>query len=96
MVCGSAASWIISNIINNKDGLHNRVTMKVPLYPVKRQLRDEVNLQYWEEKMKSQQWHIWSGYSFESVCMKHLDQIKKALFIPAGTLAGSWSYIPMN
>lgn len=26
IICGSATSWIIENIINNKGGLHNRVT----------------------------------------------------------------------
>lgn len=33
IVCGSAASWIIKNIINNKGGLHNRITAKLRLDP---------------------------------------------------------------
>lgn len=33
VVCGSAASWIIEHIINNKGGLHNRVTLRVHLEP---------------------------------------------------------------
>ena len=33
VVCGSAASWMISNIIDNKGGLHNRVTSKIKLAP---------------------------------------------------------------
>jgi uncharacterized protein len=32
-VCGSAASWIIDKIINNKGGLHNRVTQRIRLLP---------------------------------------------------------------
>lgn len=31
IVCGSAASWIIKNIIKNRGGLHNRVTRKLRL-----------------------------------------------------------------
>jgi uncharacterized protein len=31
--CGSAASWIINKLINNKGGLHNRVTQKIKLSP---------------------------------------------------------------
>ncbi len=31
IVCGSAASWMISNLINNHGGLHNRVTHLMPL-----------------------------------------------------------------
>ncbi len=33
IVCGSSASWIIRKIINNKGGLHNRITRKMQLSP---------------------------------------------------------------
>lgn len=33
IVCGSAASWMISNLLNNRGGLHNRVTHRLPLAP---------------------------------------------------------------
>ena len=33
IVCGSATSWIINNLIKNRGGLHNRVTHKIPLKP---------------------------------------------------------------
>ncbi len=33
VVCGSAASWMIKNIINNKGGLHNRTTIRINLMP---------------------------------------------------------------
>lgn len=33
IVCGSATSWIINNLIKNYGGLHNRVTHKIPLNP---------------------------------------------------------------
>lgn len=33
IVCGSAASWMIDNILNNKKGLHNRVTGRMRLEP---------------------------------------------------------------
>ena len=33
IVCGSSASWIIKNIINNKGGLHNRLTYDIYLEP---------------------------------------------------------------
>ncbi|MEM0991784.1 MAG: ATP-binding protein [Bacteroidota bacterium] len=31
VVCGSAASWMINNVLNDKGGLHNRVTQYLPL-----------------------------------------------------------------
>ena len=33
VVCGSATSWIVKNIVNNKGGLHNRLTRKIYLRP---------------------------------------------------------------
>lgn len=33
VVCGSAASWIINKLINNKGGLHNRVTGRLKIEP---------------------------------------------------------------
>lgn len=33
IVCGSAASWMLNKLINNKGGLHNRVTHKIKLEP---------------------------------------------------------------
>ncbi len=33
VVCGSAASWMINELINNRGGLHNRVTSKIRLEP---------------------------------------------------------------
>lgn len=33
VVCGSATSWIVKNIINNKGGLHNRITHEMHLRP---------------------------------------------------------------
>jgi predicted transcriptional regulator len=33
IVCGSATSWLISNIVNNRGGLHNRLTCRLSLRP---------------------------------------------------------------
>jgi len=33
VICGSAASWMIDKVINDKGGLHNRVTRLLYLYP---------------------------------------------------------------
>ena len=33
IVCASATSWIVKNIIKDRGGLHNRVTRKIPLAP---------------------------------------------------------------
>lgn len=33
ILCGSAASWMIKNVVQNKGGLHNRITHKINLQP---------------------------------------------------------------
>jgi len=33
VVCGSAASWMIANVVRNKGGLHNRITKRIRLLP---------------------------------------------------------------
>ena len=33
VICGSAASWIISKVINDRGGLHNRITCKIAMQP---------------------------------------------------------------
>jgi AAA+ ATPase superfamily predicted ATPase len=60
------------------------------IFPVWRQIENEAEATYWTSKHKTPAWHSWTGYAFESICLKHIAQIKKALFIPSGALAGSW------
>ena len=33
VVCGSAASWMISNVVRSRGGLHNRITRRIRLLP---------------------------------------------------------------
>ena len=33
IVCGSATSWVVNKILNNRGGLHNRVTKPIPVAP---------------------------------------------------------------
>jgi AAA+ ATPase superfamily predicted ATPase len=33
IICGSAASWMIDKVVNNKGGLHNRITKRIFLKP---------------------------------------------------------------
>lgn len=33
ILCGSSTSWMLKNIVNNRGGLHNRITKYIPLAP---------------------------------------------------------------
>ncbi len=40
-----------------------------------------VEKDYWLKKYSLRSWNIWAGYAFESICLKHIEKIKKALGI---------------
>lgn len=46
----------------------------------------------WQDLSQTQLFRSWSGFAFESLCIKHLDQIKKALGI-AGVYAEASSFV---
>lgn len=33
IICGSATSWMITNVIDSKGGLHDRITIEMPIHP---------------------------------------------------------------
>jgi hypothetical protein len=54
-----------------------------------------IKLNYWHTKYKTSAWESWSGYAFESICYKHIDQIITKLGITdIGCTIGSWRYVP--
>ncbi len=50
--------------------------------------------EYWESEQDSQEWRIWAGYAFESLCYKHLHQLRKALGINVKAKPYTWRYAP--
>jgi len=50
---------------------------------------------YWLNAVRQPAYRAWSGYAFEAVCMKHIDQILRAIDIDtvAGEI-GRWRYFP--
>lgn len=48
---------------------------------------------YWMKQRNSQPWKIWTGYAFESLCLKHIEGIKKALGLTAiNTTTSRWRH----
>ncbi len=47
---------------------------------------------FWLAKTKTPAWRSWSGYAFESLCYKHLPQIRTKLKIDPGAAIGSWRH----
>lgn len=62
--------------------------------PIKSQLKQNPSAKYWKNIVNTPGYFSWLGYAFESICYKHLGQIKKALNIDEGCLASPWRYLP--
>lgn len=66
------------------------------LYPeIKKGLKFSKN--YWASIVNSSSFHSWAGYSFESVCIKHAEEIRRALHLNnIGCKVGNWLYQAKN
>lgn len=50
---------------------------------------------YWKNIAKNSTVNAWSGYAFESICFKHINEIKNALGLEnIACKIGSWRFIP--
>lgn len=50
---------------------------------------------YWEKQQNSPTWFSWSGLAFESICYKHLNQIRRALGLNPAAIPSTWRYVPL-
>jgi AAA+ ATPase superfamily predicted ATPase len=53
-----------------------------------------INPGFWVSQSGRSSWKGWAGLAFESVCYKHLDQIRNTLKLDPGSIAGTWRYLP--
>lgn len=64
--------------------------------PVKNTLQKKsLEAGYWLEKHNTPTWYNWAGYAFESICYKHLSQIRKKLGISPSAVCNGWRYTPL-
>ncbi len=78
VVCGSSASWIINKLINNKGGLHNRVTHKIKIEPF---TLCETEQFLTAKKIKWNQYQIAEAYMAFGGIPYYLDAIRKGLSV---------------
>lgn len=67
LVCGSAASWMVKNIVRNHGGLHNRITFKIKLKPFtlhETQLYLESLRFHWSQQMMAECYMILGGIPY--------------------------------
>ncbi len=52
---------------------------------------------HWFKMQRTHKWKSWSGYAFESLCLKHIQKIKNALGISGvSTVESGWNWIPQQ
>jgi len=56
--------------------------------------KKQINEGFWLSQSSLSSWKSWAGYVFESICYKHIDQIRRALKIDPGAHVGTWRYSP--
>ncbi len=49
---------------------------------------------YWSSKVNTPTYYNWLGYTFETICYKHIREIKKTLDLTTSAKVGVWRYVP--
>ncbi|MBL7797314.1 MAG: ATP-binding protein [Saprospiraceae bacterium] len=73
VICGSAASWMIKKVINDKGGLHNRVTKLLFLYPF---TLAETEQYCQARQIRLDRFHLLQIYMVMGGVPMYLDQLK--------------------
>jgi uncharacterized protein len=79
VICGSASSWIIDKVINDKGGLHNRVTSSIHLKPFD---IGEVKKYLLSNKVKLQNQDLIELYMLIGGVPFYLNHIKRSRSVP--------------
>lgn len=67
IICGSATSWMITNVIDSKGGLHDRLTEEMPIHPFTlREVEEYLNANQfvWNRQMMLQAYMIFGGIPY--------------------------------
>jgi AAA+ ATPase superfamily predicted ATPase len=87
--------------LHKKRGIYYKVIDEYSLFylkwiePIKSSLlKESLEPGYWEQQQNSAGWKNWSGLAFESICYKHLPEIRKALKLNTGVIPSTWRYSP--
>lgn len=87
--------------LHKRKGIYYRVIDEYTLFYLKwiEPVRDSLQKQsfedgYWQIQEKLPGWNSWSGYAFEAVCYKHIQQIKRKLKLSPADIPNAWQYVP--
>ena len=67
IICGSATSWMITNVIDSKGGLHDRITVEMPIHPFTLKETEEYIVDkhfVWNRQMILQTYMVFGGIPY--------------------------------
>lgn len=67
IICGSATSWMITNVIDSKGGLHDRITVEMPIHPFTLKETEaylEEHRFLWNRQMTLQAYMVFGGIPY--------------------------------
>ena len=67
IICGSATSWMITNVIDSKGGLHDRITVEMPIHPFTLKETEaylEEHRFQWNRQMTLQAYMVFGGIPY--------------------------------
>jgi AAA+ ATPase superfamily predicted ATPase len=86
---------------NTRRGIHYKLIDEYTIFYLnwiesfKKKTRVTSSGSHWLSIIRTPVWYAWAGYSFEAVCLKHIETIKKSLGIDLiQSYCGDWRYIP--
>lgn len=80
IICGSATSWMITNVIDSKGGLHDRITEEMPIHPfclreVEAYLKEHQFV--WNRQMALQAYMVFGGIPYYLSLLDKDDELDK-------------------
>lgn len=85
--------------LHSKKGIYYKVIDEYTLFylawisPIRDRLMHMTSTKgYWEMQQNSPNWYNWSGYAFEAMCYKHINEIRNALSLNVSATASTWSF----
>ena len=88
---------------HKKRGIYYRITDEYTLFylnwlaPLKQtKMHRALEKEYWKTLTQTPKWFSWSGYAFETLCYRHMNQIRRTIGLLSTAIPNSWRYVPIK
>lgn len=78
IICGSATSWMIGHVIDSRGGLHDRITLEMPIHPFRlKEVEDYLTSRHflWNRQMILQSYMVFGGIPYYLSLLDHEESL---------------------